>query len=361
MATMDTPVEVKSGQREPRTRAAYAIGGLRFDIIMILLSTWFVTGVYLDGWAHNNISNLIDDFFTPWHGVLYSGYFAVAGFTVLTLYRNVSKGYAFGRALPRGYLLSLLGVVIFFFAGGGDFVWHEIFGFEENIEALLSPTHLLLVLGGLLFVSGPLRAAWHRPNAETDTSWRGLFPVVLSLLLVYSLVTFIMQFGSIVTFPNVLAGSVRHGSPDFVRSVVAINDLLIQSAMITGLLLVALRRWHLPFGAITAILTINTLAMHLMDWDDSQGFWGLVIAALLTGLIADVARHQLRPSLERVNVLRAWAFVLPFMLTLFYILAIIYHEGVIWRIHMTLGTPVMAGFVGLGLSFVLAPPAVPTE
>ena len=46
--------------------------------------------------------------------------------------------------------------------GAGDIVWHTLFGIEAGIEALLSPTHLLLAFGGAVAVSGPLHAIWHR-------------------------------------------------------------------------------------------------------------------------------------------------------------------------------------------------------
>ena len=37
----------------------------------------------------------------------------------------------------------------------GDMFWHIIFGIEVSIDALLSPTHLLLLIGALLILSGP--------------------------------------------------------------------------------------------------------------------------------------------------------------------------------------------------------------
>jgi len=45
-------------------------------------------------------------------------------------------------------MLSLLGVAIFGLSGGVDFLWHSLFGFEVDTEALLSPTHLSLAIGG---------------------------------------------------------------------------------------------------------------------------------------------------------------------------------------------------------------------
>src|SRR5512145_641425 len=47
------------------------------------------------------------------------------------------RGSTWTRALPNGYMLSLLGFVIFALGGGVDFAWHSLFGFEADEEALL--------------------------------------------------------------------------------------------------------------------------------------------------------------------------------------------------------------------------------
>src|SRR6266487_2206187 len=125
----------------------YPAGSLRFDWAVILASLWFLAGQFLDGWAHNNLASSLESFFTPWHGVLYSGFFAVAGVLVVGQARNMARGHVWTQALPQGYLLALFGAVLFSFGGAGDLVWHTMFGIESNIEALLSPTHLLLATG----------------------------------------------------------------------------------------------------------------------------------------------------------------------------------------------------------------------
>ncbi|HSE45781.1 MAG TPA: hypothetical protein VLA89_10700 [Gemmatimonadales bacterium] len=51
------------------------------------------------------------------------------------------------RALPVGYGLSGLGALIFAAGGMTDLIWHTIFGIEAHVEALLSPTYLVLALG----------------------------------------------------------------------------------------------------------------------------------------------------------------------------------------------------------------------
>jgi hypothetical protein len=74
-------------------------GGVRYDWLMIAVLVWLLIGAYLDSWAHGHVPNL-ETFFTPWHGVLYSGYFAVAGLLGATLGRNHRLGFPWLRSLP---------------------------------------------------------------------------------------------------------------------------------------------------------------------------------------------------------------------------------------------------------------------
>ena len=61
--------------------------------------------------------------FTPWHGILYSGYAAVAGFMLAAMIRNRAAGYPWDRALPLGYRTARFGIVMFAFSGAGDLIW----------------------------------------------------------------------------------------------------------------------------------------------------------------------------------------------------------------------------------------------
>src|SRR3546814_9388797 len=47
----------------------------------VAFGLWMVVGLFLDGWAHDNAKP--ESFFTPWHGVLYSGFAASAAAAVL--------------------------------------------------------------------------------------------------------------------------------------------------------------------------------------------------------------------------------------------------------------------------------------
>ncbi|MGZ3602692.1 MAG: hypothetical protein ACXVDF_22480, partial [Ktedonobacterales bacterium] len=55
-------------------RAARPLGGVGFDWVMAAIFSWPLIGAYSDAWAHNHLP--IDNFFTPWHGILYSGFLA---------------------------------------------------------------------------------------------------------------------------------------------------------------------------------------------------------------------------------------------------------------------------------------------
>src|SRR5215472_9146665 len=112
---------------------ARAVSSLRFDWIMVIVSIWWLGGLFIDGWAHSNIPQL-ETFFTPWHAVFYSGYLAVAvtllvqillnlgqsaldtggsSPSLVTLVRENLPGQRWLRAIPNGYGLSVLGLAIF--------------------------------------------------------------------------------------------------------------------------------------------------------------------------------------------------------------------------------------------------------
>lgn len=197
----------------------------RFDWIAAGLSAWVIGGLYLDGWAHSH-GKVDDVFFTPWHAILYSGVLALFIFLFLNQARNVSQGYSLRRALPPGYFLSLIGIAFFLLGGALDFLWHTLFGVEVDIEALLSPTHLLLATSGVLMVSGPIRSAWSRPSPAEARGWRALGPLVLSTMLLLSILTFFTQFAHPIGHPLIKnSTALDHGR---------VSDLYLMNADGTG-------------------------------------------------------------------------------------------------------------------------------
>src|SRR3989441_10447542 len=134
----------------------------RFEWTVVVLCTWLMAGAYLDAWAHRHLARL-ESFFTPWHGVLYSGIFAILIFLGARALRNQARGYRLDQALPAGYNLSLIGAALFGVGGVIDMFWHLRFGIEVSLAALISPPHLLLMLAGAPIRGGPPPAARRRP------------------------------------------------------------------------------------------------------------------------------------------------------------------------------------------------------
>lgn len=172
---------------------------------MGVLSVLLVAGIYQDGWAHNH-GKVDESFFTPWHFILY-GTMALSGVVLFAVglrnlrARGVSFAGVFGPdarskaadSIPYGYWTAVLGVVIFIVGGGLDLAWHTIFGIEASLDALVSPTHLVLALGAALVCSGPVRSVARR-YGQSDGGWRHAGPAVLAVTAILALVGFFTQY-----------------------------------------------------------------------------------------------------------------------------------------------------------------------
>jgi hypothetical protein len=337
--------------------AHQASGGRGYDWTVVLLSFWFVAGLFLDGWAHNHIPEL-ESFFTPWHAVFYTGFLAVAGFLSATLVRNHAKGYPWQHAMPPGYELAILGVLIFMVGGIGDMIWHEIFGIETGVEALLSPTHLILAVGMTLIISGPLRAGWRSlaDQREPVPGWIALLPQLLSLTFVWSVWSFLTQFAHPLVDTWAATGYRPPGprGVTFLRTSLGIAGFLLQTTLMMGIVLCAVRRWALPLGSFTLLFGLNATLMSFM-----QDQYHLIPGAALAGLGADLLVRWLKSLTERSGALRLFALTVPIMYYVLYYVALIVTRGLEWSVHVWTGSIVLSGVVGLLLSYVLIPAPMP--
>ncbi|MCA0456755.1 MAG: hypothetical protein LCI00_22470 [Chloroflexi bacterium] len=358
MTTANQPVALPKTHTRKRIEGHPADSSW-LDRLSVFTSAAFIIGLFVDGWAHNTIPEL-ETFFTPWHAVLYGGFFSVAILMAVTQYRSVGKGYAWAKAMPRGYTLSLVGVVLFFIGAGGDMLWHETFGIEQDLEALFSPTHLLLATGAFLFITGPLRAAWQRVGLR---GWRDLFPAILSTTLVFTLFTFFTQYANVFANASILTMPEPYGNSRYFTEVTSVAYIFIPAALMMAALLLLIRRWQLPFGTATVMFGINAFLMYLLRIEFNDDYLLVVIGALVGGLFTDVLIARLRPSVTRHNALRLFTFLAPFVYFLVVLAAIALsnERGLWWEIHTWLGVPFIAGAIGLGLSFLVVPPPIPAE
>ena len=313
------------------------------------VSAWLIGGIFVDGWAHNN--DKPESFFTPWHGLFYSGFLATAVWMLSRYQRH-------GR-IPVGYGLGFVGLGLFAAGGLGDMAWHVVLGVEVDLEALLSPTHLALFVSGILVVSSPLRAAWSDPQSRVVP-----LPALLSMTIVTATVAFFhMHLSPFLTDamraePYRFAATLNRGGGWLADELLleGLAAILVTTVILIAPTLLLIRRWQLPRGSLTLLLgVVVAMDSALLGFEMAE----TIAAGVVAGLVGDLLAQALQPTWSPATVLRIVGFTVPIVLwlTYFAVLATFYSVG--WSAELWSGATVMAGLAGLGLATVmtLEPPA----
>src|SRR5215831_3143228 len=295
----------------PKARLAPA----RFEWAMVGLSAAVAVGAHLDSWAHGHIPATLETFFTPWHALLYASVAATTGFLVVSAAWTGARPWDWGRALPDGYALSLLGCIFFAIAGVLDMTWHLTFGIERGFEALISPTHLMLMVSGGLIVSGPLRAAWRRPGRSIG------WPAIASATLTLTLLTFFGQFDH--PFTSQWSALPQSSLPNEPAEELGILGLILHAGLLMGVVLLLLRRFDLPAGSLTFLMSVNAVFVTMIKGADP-----VILIGVAGGVAADLLLVGLRPSSTRLAQLRLFAFLLPTVMYTLYFAGLIAADGV---------------------------------
>ncbi|MEY2424447.1 MAG: hypothetical protein QOI61_19 [Actinomycetota bacterium] len=319
------------------TRAAPARSH-REEAAIAVFGTWMICGLFLDGWAHE--VDRPETFFSPWHGILYSGFAAAVVWFAWDGWRHppaadVAKGPA-DRAVTIGLIVFIVGAV-------GDGIWHEVFGIEVDLEALVSPSHLALFIGGFLMVTSPVRAAAADPTSPRSPVWRDWFPQAVTLMLATALVLFFTQYLSV--FEDI-ASAAHGGFADEFRQVNDLAAILATNVILVVPALFVLWRWRPPFWTFTLLFTgAAVLTSGLEGFSRIE----LVIPFVLGGLIADVA---LARGAKPLVVVSAGSFVLW---SAFFAAADMSY-GVAWSPELWAGAIVLATASSTVLSALTRPP-----
>ena len=346
------------------------------DLLVSVFGVWAVLGTVLDSWAH--FSGRVDSFFTPWHAVLYSGTFAMVGWLVWTAWRcrgPVSSGGpaatvgssrapsgrgtvppeppgAGRQGLPVGYGIGLVGVAMFLVGAAGDLTWHTILGIEVNLDGAFSPTHLTLILAGWLLFTTPFRSAWAAPGTQAP------LPALLALLNVEVLLAMATSWAAAwgnlgPTLP--IHQPAESGTIEGYITEHAIVSVLVTSLVMLGPVLLALRRWHLPFGTVTLLFTAFALAQAKVH--ASEGAVAIVVAAAtLGGLTADALIALPASALNARTRDLLVAVVTPLVTWSAWLLVLAADQGRFsWTPALSTGTVVIAALGGFGLHLLLWP------
>lgn len=263
----------------------------REDLITMALVSWTIIGIFVDAYFHATDAGL-ETFWTPWHGLFYSGFSATAAWIVLLSLRRRAAGQSIIAAAPVGYRGALFGIGLFAAGGVGDAIWHTVFGVETSIDALLSPTHLVLFVGATLIASAPLRAAWSNPNDRSNLTWKAFLAPALGVTWTAALVAFMLAYAVLLTDGELprSAFTPGRGDAEFLAAY-GVLSAIVTTAILTAPILLVLRRWRtIPTGAIT-VFTVVIVVMVALGFD--RDLVGLV-PAVIAGVVGDVLVRQER-------------------------------------------------------------------
>ncbi|MEV4508879.1 hypothetical protein AB0K00_07970 [Dactylosporangium sp. NPDC049525] len=323
----------------------------RRDLVVALATLWLTGGLYLDGWAHSHVPEL-ETFFTPWHGVLYSGYVALAlALVPASLWRGRPAG-PVRDWVPAGYGPGLLGAILFAVGGAVDMAWHTLLGIEVNLEALLSPPHLLLLTAGMLMITTPVRAAAARPAARpaarTAASVRrspvGDLPVVLSMLSAVGIAAFFLDYLS--PFIDAPAAFDGYGN----GQAFGLAQYLTFTVLVVAAVLFAWTRLgRVPAGLITVVVAAASIPNGVFnDFENlAAQLWPLAGAAVADAAVLWVAAR--RPRLVPVAV----GAVTPLLVWATHLIGVQTSLGVAWSVELWAGVVVLTSLAGAVLGTLL--------
>ena len=348
-----------------RTAAARADASPLETALVLAGGVWLLVGLFIDGYAHSEIIDTeTEDFFTPWHAIFYSGFAFSAAVIAWMAARRLQPGGSLLRGalavLPAGYRAAAVGLVIFAVGGIGDGVWHTIFGVETSIDALLSPTHLVLLTGLVLILAAPLSAAWS--DRAPRVGWAALGVPIVSATLVLSLVAFFLSyaFGLTETWPL----EIRYFPRDDVNGdIVALG--LSMSYLATFILVATaialLRRWSLPTGALAAVWAVPVALTAFAFGGDA---WSGLPAAAAGGFAVERAAAMLRRWLPRERALIAAIGAGTGVMWSVWMLIAAQRFDVVWQAELWSGLILMNAGLALGVAIaalVPTPGVTPTN
>jgi hypothetical protein len=360
------------------TKGLPSPGSISFDWTVLALGLWCFCGMAIDGWAHKH-GAVDDSFFTPWHAVWYAGFNAYAAFITFSLWRlydgplpiTPSAIKAFLAGMPRGYGPSVAGMVVFGVAGVGDLLWHTFLGIEGGTDILLSTTHLGLAAGLSLSLMAPFWAAWNTPGSG-EKGLVSQLPVLFGIGTAWSVLTLFTSYVHHQTLSyNSLCNALPSCAAGNAGLELGISAILLQSVLLTGVVLLFMRRWSPVFGTFTVLLGVNGIAIAAFAPGEPSEAWQHMVTPLAAGLALDVAYRLVDPFGS--GRIRTFAFLVPAIHTFVWLAVLTYNTGwqvgmvggnllmtpLGWSVHATIGAVFLAGFVGVLVSIGMIPPATP--
>jgi hypothetical protein len=325
---------------QPATRTGRPVSTLAFDWIYSVLLLFMSAGIYMDGWSHIEFGP-DQSVFSEYHLLFYTSLTLIGLWLVGNSYRYIRQGYKGLNAIPVGYTLSFLGVLIFGVGGVLDLMGHSLFGFETGMETLLSPTHIILFVGWSLIALGPARAAAQR---QAKPSFLQFLPGLFS----WTMFANVLAFAGMAFFPTVNNAWMLQEwrtSTEWLGHNLGVMGTMAQSVLLVATSLWLIHNFRLPVGTFTFFLTLFALLTTITSFIPQ-----FIVAFVITGILLDLLYQILKPSATRKAQLYSFGFLLPVIFwTSFYLYtsATNLKGGVWYTDYIWMGSIFEAGIVGL--------------
>jgi hypothetical protein len=197
--------------------------------------------------------------------------------------------------------------VVFALGGAADLGWHQVFGIEGGVDALVSPSHLILFAGGMLILTSPLAVGLvgpgrtHRPGAGVGAGARrrragACWATALAAFFLGYAVVFAATdaTGTLTTIPEGQPGHEQAEMP----TVLGLARYLVSTALLVLPLLLLYRRGPVRFGAATALVgAVAWLSAAIVDLP--AAVVGGAATVTLAALVADVLLVRLDGGADR--------------------------------------------------------------
>jgi hypothetical protein len=285
----------------------------------------------------------------------------VAGAIILAVFarRNFRLGYTGFDVLPAAYQSAMWGVPIFFAGGVGDLIWHTFFGVEDRVEAVTSPTHLIIGLGVLLVVGAPIRSALQQ--RAVLTTLRAQLP------LIFALATWLefIHLGTAYAFDPGAAqmyappDGVAYGPDYFTNATMllfktgsGIVIVILQSIMLMGICVWTVARFALRPGALTILMVLGNCMIAAALGNDTPMLATYLAMSLVAGVTGDLIIARRRPSPARPVAFGLFGAVVPGAYFGTYFLVTALSGGFWWSWTLTLGAVVWSMLCGLALTLL---------
>lgn len=335
----------------PASRPGVSPASGREHLGTVLFGLWMTVGLFLDGYFHQNLDAGGESFLTPWHGVFYAG-FTASALWLAHLSRRRAPGVVDWRlsSLPPGYDGARIGLVLFAMGGIGDAVWHSAFGVERGIDALLSPSHLLLFAGLVLILTAPLRAARAAPE-HPPGPWMIAGSVVTATALVGFFLNFAWGLG-IAAFARVAYDPVTDAGE--VAVIAGVASMLVTTVVLFTAARVLLAAGHVPAGVFTTLFTITALLVSVAFDEDAEG----VAAAALAGVTLDVLLRTRRtgPTGRQRGLAFAGAAAVLWLTYLGLLKAL---DGIEWQAEIWLGAAALCSLCAAAVATITPTAPIP--